>query len=354
MQVHQYHPTVTFGDAISNQMLSLQRLLQTMGYQSYLFCDRRPDHFQGRVLLRTEYADYAAPGSVLLAHYSLYYPPETMAWLDRLPGRKVIVYHNVTPYAYLARYDPAAAEAARLGREQLGEVLALADAAWGDSAYNRDELAERGAARLGVLPIVFEPGRYAVRPERKVLRQCRGGLNTLFVGRVAPHKCFEDLIVTFAHLQRHVRPGSRLLLVGSARGMEAYAGYLRALVEELGLSGVMFAGHVSAARLAAYYRSASVYLSMSEHEGFGVPLLESMFYGLPILAFKAGAVSETLGGTGILLVAKEHAAVAELIGLLAEDVALRERLIAGQRVRLQAFMPDRVRERLGELLGALD
>jgi glycosyltransferase involved in cell wall biosynthesis len=136
--------------------------------------------------------------------------------------------------------------------------------------------------------------------------------------------------------------------------MEAYADYLRALVEELALTNVLFAGHVNAAQLAACYHSASVYLSMSEHEGFGVPLLECMHFGVPIVAFKAAAVPETLGDAGVLVTAKDHAATAELIALLADDEALRDRVLAGQQARLGAFMPDRVRERLCELLGALD
>jgi glycosyltransferase involved in cell wall biosynthesis len=151
-----------------------------------------------------------------------------------------------------------------------------------------------------------------------------------------------------------VRPDSRLVLVGSARGLGTYAEYLHELVEKLRLTDVLFAGHVNAAQLAAYYASASVYLSMSEHEGFGVPLLESMFFGVPIVAYKATAVPETLGDAGVLITVKEHAATAELIGLLVEDQELRKRVIARQKARLAVFWPDRVGERLQELLGALD
>jgi glycosyltransferase involved in cell wall biosynthesis len=147
-----------------------------------------------------------------------------------------------------------------------------------------------------------------------------------------------------------VRPDSRLLLVGSARGTEIYAEYLSDLVAKLGLSDVVFAGHVSTEKLVAYYTSAHVYLSMSEHEGFGVPLLESMHFGVPIIAFKSTAVPETLGGAGMLITSKDYAAVAELIGLLAEDEALRARVIARQRERLQDFSPACVQKRLQQLL----
>jgi glycosyltransferase involved in cell wall biosynthesis len=224
------------------------------------------------------------------------------------------------------------------------------DAGWGDSAYNVDELAARGWKRLGVLPIVFEPQRYAVRPNRRVLRRCSDGLNVLFIGRVAPNKRHEDLIRVFCHLKRSVRPDARLLLVGSTLGTEAYADALQCYVQRLELPDVLFAGHVGAAEWVAYYHCASVYLSMSEHEGFGVPLLECMHFGVPIVAYKAAAVPETLGGVGLLLTARNYAATAELIALLDEDRDLRERVVARQRKRLQDFYPDRVRDRLAQLL----
>jgi glycosyltransferase involved in cell wall biosynthesis len=353
MQVHQFHPTLSFGDAIGNQILSVQRLLRRLGYRSEIFCEHLPDHFEGRATSFDRYARTSTPENVLLVHFSLVYSRQVMAWLRQLPDRKVLVSHNVTPHTYFSGVNTVMTESAREGREQIGEVLALVEAAWGDSRYNCDELAERGGSWAEVLPIVFDPARYAARPDRRILRQCQGGVNVLFVGRVAPHKRFEDLILTFAHLQRHVRADSRLLLVGAKRGMEVYAAYLDALVGRLGLRDVVFAGHVSGAQLAAYYRRASVYLSMSEHEGFGAPLLESMFYGVPIVAYKAAAVPETLGGSGILVKEKDHAAVAELIGLLSEDSELRNRTIAAQRERLRDFLPDRAQARLRELLAVL-
>jgi glycosyltransferase involved in cell wall biosynthesis len=274
-------------------------------------------------------------------------------WLERIPDRKVLVYHNITPHAYFAGVNDVYLEAARVGREQLSRLKALTEAGWGVSTFNCQELAEQGWLRVGVLPIVFDPKRYAVRPDRRVLKGWQGGFNVLFVGRVSPNKRFEDLILTFYYLKRHVQPDARLLLVGSPRGMEPYLEFLQALVKKLGLWDVAFTGHVSTEQLVAYYRCASIYLSMSEHEGFGVPLLESMYFGVPIVAYTAGAVPETLEGSSVLMTRKDHAAAAELIGLLLEDDHLRARVIARQRQRLQDFLPEKVEERLRELLHSL-
>jgi len=350
VQIHQFHPTVAYGNAIGDQVLSLQRLLRHLGYSSEIFCEQLPIHFQGRTRHIAQYSHYSSSANMLLLHFSLGYSSAVLSWLEQVPDRKVVVYHNITPHVYFDGINDVYQEAAEIGREQLDRLSVLTEAGWGDSTFNCQELAERGWARVGVLPIIFDPQRYKVRPDRQVLQRWRGGANVLFVGRVSPNKRFEDLILTFYYVKRLVRPDARLLLVGTAQGMEPYIDFLQALVKRLGLSDVCFAGHVITSQLVAYYRCASVYLSMSEHEGFGVPLLESMYFGVPIVAYKAAAVPETLGGSGVLVTAKDYVRVAELIGLLIEDTSLRGQIVARQRERLRDFLPEKVEARLRELL----
>jgi len=353
IQVHQFHPTVSYGDAVGNHVLSIQRLLRRLGYRSEIFCEHLPTHFEGRARQITQYARYSSPGNILVLHFSLGYSQEVMDWLEQIPDRKVVLYHNITPHTYFAGINDVYLEAAQAGRQQLRQLSTLTEEGWGVSEYNCRELAEHGWTRLGVLPIVFDPARYTARPNRKVLKRWQGGLNVLFVGRISPNKRFEDLILAFYYLKRFVRPDARLLLVGSAHGLEHYLEFLQALVKRLNLSDVVFTGHVSSSELTAYYRCASLYLSMSEHEGFGVPLLESMYFGVPIVAYRAAALPETLDGSGVLVTSKHYAAVAELIGLLVEDDALRGRIIARQRERLQDFLPEGVEVQLRRLLHRL-
>lgn len=352
-QIHQFSSSVTYGDGISNQVLSVQCLLRNLGYSSEIFCEHLPFHFEGTARSLAQYEAHSSPENVLILHFGVAYSPRVMHWLKQVPDRKVMVYHNITPHHYFGGIDLTSLDAAQRGRAQLDELREIAEAGWGGSAYNCRELAERGWQRLGILPIVFESHRYAARPDRGVLERYLGGANVLFVGRVSPNKRFEDLILTFYYLKRYVRPDARLLLVGSARGMETYLEFLEALVRRLDLADVVFAGHVGTSQLVAYYRCASVYLSMSEHEGFGVPLLESMYYDLPIVAHKAAAIPETLGGSGVLVNGKEYEATAELIGLLMEDQALRAQIVAKQRDRLQDFGLDRIQGRLRALLDDL-
>jgi len=348
-QVHQFHPRLSTGDAISDHIWSTRRLLAELGYRSEVFFAERPLAHGVRARTIDEYRTCAGAENVLLLHFSQVYSPRVMSWLRAVPDRKVLVYHNITPPSYFEGINPVYAAAARAGRAQLDALASLCEAGWGDSEFNCRELVTHGWRNVHVFPIVLDPRRYAVRPSRRVARQMAGALNVLSVGRTAPNKRLEDVILTFYHLERTC-PGARLWLVGSGHGMERYTGYLRALVSALGLRGVALTGHVSTRELVTYYRSATVYLCASEHEGFGVPLVESMHLGVPVVARRAAAVPETLGGAGILITEMDHATVAELIKVIATDSDLRERIVSRQRARARVFYPEAARERLRALL----
>jgi glycosyltransferase involved in cell wall biosynthesis len=105
--------------------------------------------------------------------------------------------------------------------------------------------------------------------------------------------------------------------------------------------------------LAAYYRWADAYISLSEHEGFCVPLVEAMATDVPVLAYAAGAVPETLGGAGVVFSPKDFEFAAEMLGTLVYDRPVRDRIISGQRRRVRDFAPDRIEQRLKAVLATL-
>jgi glycosyltransferase involved in cell wall biosynthesis len=189
-----------------------------------------------------------------------------------------------------------------------------------------------------VLPIMpdLDAGRRA--QSRVVRRLYRDGrTNVLCVGRVMPNKRLEDVVRAFAVFQRRLRPRSRLLLVGDTQACPHYADRLRELAAALGVRDVVFAGHVDDDELSAYYGLADALVSLSEHEGFCVPLLEAMASGVPVLASDAGATAETLGGAGVLLKDRHPELVAELLGRLTLEDPLRAAVLAGQARRIAAL-----------------
>jgi glycosyltransferase involved in cell wall biosynthesis len=133
-----------------------------------------------------------------------------------------------------------------------------------------------------------------------------------------------------------------------------YQTALEGFVTDLGLQdAVTLTGSVPAEVLAAHYRDADVFVCLSEHEGFCVPLLEAMQHDLPVIAYAAAAVPETLAGAGVVLTTKSPATVAAAIHTVVASPGVRDALVAAGRARLQDFTLARTRARYVELFGEL-
>jgi len=313
------------------------------------------------------YAEFAASGAgagdVVILHYAL--PSRMTDDLRAFPGRRVLLHHNITPPEFFASWDPEMVRICALGREQVASLRGDVDLALADSEFSRRELEEAGFARTGVLPIFMDFARYRVAPAPVLLRQLQDErTNILFVGRVAPNKRQEDLVRLASFWKRFVSPAVRLVLVGrlprraTGHGHPLRAHYfdaLQAFAYEEGLTPeeVHFTGHTDHADLLACYAAADVFVSMSGHEGFGVPLVEAMLMGVPVLARRAAAVEWTLGEGGITFGGRDLAELAEMARLLAAEGELRSRVLAAQARRLSAFAPPAVEADLRRVIDPL-
>ncbi len=333
--VHQLLSNYDYGDAIGNHARALRALLRRWGYASEIYAQYIHEGLARDARFYTRYREASAPGNILLFHFSI--GSDVTSFFAGLPDRKVLVYHNITPAEYFVGVNARVADRCRRGRWELERLAAVTDLALGVSEFNRRELEAAGFRQTGVLPVLLDETSYALPPVPALQQAYGQGTNLLFVGRVAPNKRVEHLLKTY-YFYRRLDPGSRLLVVGTAVDTEGYLAGCQKLAAELGvLDGVVFTGPVPQAELVTYYRLASVYLSLSEHEGFCVPLLEAMRFGVPIVAYAAAGVPETMGAAGVLVGEKDFPTLAELIHRVATEPALRERLVAGQRERLRAF-----------------
>jgi glycosyltransferase involved in cell wall biosynthesis len=347
--VHQLVPDFAYGDAIGNDVLAIHKALAARGWRSQIFAEHVHPRLRSRALSPAELAAEAGPEDVVLFHFSIGHPLADR--VPELPGRKVLRYHNITPARFLERLYPQAARRSRLGREQLARLAPLVELGIGVSDYNTGELEAAGCPATATVPILLDLEQLGAPPDPRVLERFRGqGPNLLHVGRVAPNKRIEDLVKVQYWLARLV-PGARLLIVGGG-DTNAYGRGVRQLVRELQAPGVHFAGHVSDAELLAYYRSAHLYLCQSEHEGFCVPLVESMHFDIPIVAYASTGVPGTLDDAGALLSAKDHVLTAEVCARVLGDDKLRQAMIQRGRRRLARFRPREVAEELCETLAA--
>lgn len=325
-------------------------MLRRLGHTSELYALTIDDELAGDVL------PFSDPGSrqadVTIFHYAL--PSPMSEAFAALPRGRVLQYHNVTPARFFARYDANLFRLATLGRQELATLADRTDLALGDSEYNRQELLALGFRQTGVFPIAVDLDRIRHAPRRPALEQVLGdGLtNFLFVGRIAPNKRIEDHIQLAEHYKRYVDVGYRFVFVGKTDCVPRYYAAIRAMLRqyEMPPERFLFTGAVPDEELATYYRMASVYISLSEHEGFCVPLVEAMASDVPVLAYAAGAVPDTLGGAGVLFSPKDLEHAAELLGIVAFDEGIRQALIAGQRRRLADFGDARIERELIALL----
>jgi glycosyltransferase involved in cell wall biosynthesis len=330
-------------DAVTNQALAWRRRFASWGWEGEDYVANIAPGVTPSQL--RPLPELPAEGPVVL-HYSGH-----AHGLEAAVGRTtLLVSHNVTPPRYFWAHQPVDAARCTLARDQLGELALAAGEVAGVSGFNARQLRELSGRSAEVIPILFEaspppaPDRAGPEP---------GAPRVLFVGRLAPHKRQDLVIEAFARLrQRH--PGARLNLVGTSLNGE-FEAELRRMADALAPGGVSFeTGGISREQLANRYRLADVFLCLSEHEGFGIPLLEAFHCGVPVIARDAGAVGEVVGDAGLLLGEEDNVAVAaELLSALVSDPELRDELRRRGRRRLEAYDPEATAAKMRAAIEAL-
>ncbi|MBA2504669.1 MAG: glycosyltransferase family 4 protein [Thermoleophilaceae bacterium] len=306
---------------------------QALAYRELLGGDIHAAAIEPRLKAAVEPLSRLEPGpdDTLLIHYSAYAPK--LEPLLELPQRTALVYHNVTPARYLWAHHPHVATLCALGRDHLPRYAQAVDVAIAVSEYNAAELRAAGAREVCVVPVLFDPQRLGPPGEEAPAQPPA----LLCVGRVVPHKR-PDLVKRTFELWRSERaPDARLDMVGEPLS-PAYG-------ESLGMP---LRGAIAQEELNAAYRGASVFLSLSEHEGFCVPLLEAFHFGVPVVARPVGGMPEVGGDAVLWTDGEDLAVVAELVDLAARDGELRAELARRGRERLREYAPERTAAALRE------
>ena len=345
----QFVPTLEPG-AVGAHTLELARLCDDMGVEHEVYAEhvREPWSDRGR-----DYRSYRGrAGDVLLYHVAI--GSNVADFVRERTETLVVDHHNITPASFFAAWEPAVVHGISWGRKQLGDLAPRTTLGIADSGFNQRELDALGYASTVTAPILLDTSTFdrAVDPNA-VERLRRPAPVWLFVGRVAPHKAQHDVIKAFWAYRSTYAPDAVLRIVGGSSS-DRYVDALRDLVAALQLEdAVELCGSVSDAELAAHYEAADVFVCLSDHEGFCVPLLESMHHGVPIVAYAATAVPETLGAGGVLLPGKGAAVVAAAVQRVLTDDALRDAVVAAGRRRLEDFSLDATRRRWREVLEPL-
>jgi glycosyltransferase involved in cell wall biosynthesis len=347
--VHQFVPTLNPHDATGTHTLLLRDILRQAGWRSEIFAEAIHDDLLSEAHKHWTYPDFAAEGDVAIYQFST--SSAVAGYLVEHPLRLILDFHNYTGPDLFAGWEPDTQARAARAAEELALLAPRAELGMADSSYNERALHRAGCRRTAVVPVLVDYARVTSIPDPRVAAElgalrATGGADILFVGRIVPSKAQHQLVKALWAYHRLYDPRTRLHLVGGTSSYD-YLRSLRQFIGDLGLARhVRLAGEVSDAALAAYFDAADAYLSLSVHEGFGVPLVEAMAAGVPVVARAAGAVSETVGDGALLLESADHVYVAAALHRVLSDAPLRGHLSAAGRGRLQAFTANSVSERV--------
>lgn len=343
MRVFQILTTFEYGDGVGNDCLAIKHVLKNNGYETEIFAEN----------IGTRVADEAKyigdmpetnDDDIIIYHFAI--GCDLNLKVLEMKGKLIIRYHNVTPPEYYKNYDSFAYSCCKKGYEDLEIVAKKSKYALSDSNYNNSEMIKAGFRGLAeVMPIMIPWDDYKKVPNYESINKFhKKGANLLFLGRVVPNKRQERLLEIFYYYKKYYDSDAKLFLVGSFLG--PYYEELQKYAELLELSDVYFSGKVKFDEILAYYDSADVFVCMSDHEGFCIPLLEAMKFQTPVVALNTSAVGETLGYGGVCVKEYNPLEIAALISRVNTNEDLRKKIISNQNERLKDFDTEKTERKL--------
>lgn len=332
--IHQFHAGSAFGDAVTNSMFFIRKILRDMGFISEIYVYYIAPELTHELFYYTEYKPNDK--QILLIHHSMGH--DIFDWITSLPDEKYLIYHNITPHDFFPMGSPNNYYS-QLGRRQLGLLKDFVKGSICVSQYNQQELLDLGFQNTRVIPLLLNIDEILGKKwNQDVEIRNSYQFNILFVGRIAPNKCQHDIIEIGSYLKSVLTVPFKIHLIGGYDPGDPYYQDLCIRINNKNLSDfVNIPGKVTDEDLYGYYRAADLFLCMSEHEGFGVPLIEAMVFNIPIIAYNSSNIPYTLENSGILVNKKDPIFIATLIDYLLQNKQILRRITHYQREHLTSF-----------------
>lgn len=346
MKIIQVIGSFSRGDGIGNHIWELHKIFRSTGYVSEIYSQYRNEKQDTKMVKNISELRDVKQDDILILHMCI--GSMVNRYVRRFSCKKVMMYHNITPPEFLKNYDISFYRTCRQGYKELKQLIGKFDTVIAMSEYNKKDLLQIGYQEpIHVLPGYLIPyDEYRKEPDQRVIQKYRDGKkNFLFVGRVVPNKRHEDIIRVFAYYQRYIDSEVRLLLVGNT-DLKNYVEDLKQYVRMIGARNVVFTGSVSFAELIGYYHAADIFLCMSEHEGFCIPLVEAMIFQVPVVAYGAAAIPDTMRRAGVVVQEKDPVIWSRVIEAILNREEVREEILGLERKRVDEVMEDSKKERI--------
>ncbi len=341
--IDQFHSGSASGDAVTNSMFFIQKLLENAGYISRIYVEHIADDLKDKVI---SYKCYKPDkNQILLIHHS--FGHDLDEWLKKLKGyNNILIYHNITPESYFPKGSSFYHYSIK-GREQLKLLKNIVIGAIGASELNSKELKKLEFKNVQTIPLLMDIEKIVnIKWNPSVFENNKKTFNILYVGRIAENKCHHDLIEIYKIFTQMSDRDSKLILAGDITSKD-YHKRLYELIYKYRLHNkVIITGKISDGDLIAYYKVSDVFLCMSDHEGFGVPLIEAMVFDVPVVAYDSSNIKNTLNGAGILFKEKNYEDIAGFLSVLSKNKILRRNILNGQREVIKNYSENRIKNAL--------
>lgn len=351
IRVVQVVGSLNYGDAVGNDVMAIKKALCENGYMTAVFTSVIDHKIDDKLVFYLEQIPQLQKEDIVIYHFGS--ADCSYEVIRDLKCKKILRYHNVTPPEFFKNYDKDSEKTTKNGLEQIQNMKDFFDYGMVDSEFNKQDLIRMGHTYpIDVVPILIPMDDYYKTPTQEVVNKYRDNdyTNIIFVGRIVPNKKDEDIIRSFAVYKRSYNRKSRLILVGNYAGQEIYYNELKRLIKDEGIDDVILTGHISFTDILAYYSVADLFLCLSEHEGFCVPLVEAMLFDIPIVAYKKAAVPETLGEGGMLIDRKQPEYVAEMMHRLLCNAELREQYHVKAKEKISGLQYECVKKQMIETI----
>ncbi len=346
MKIVQVIGSFSRGDGIGNHIWELHKIFCAAGYCSEIYSQYQNEKQQIKKVKNISELRNVKSDDILILHMCI--GSMVNRYIQRFSCKKIMIYHNITPPEFFKKYDINFYRMCKQGYKELKQLIGKFDCVAAMSEYNKKDLLQIGYREpISVLSGYLIPYyEYQKEPDQRIIEKYQDEKkNFLFVGRVVPNKKQEDIIRVFAYYQKYFDSKVRLIFVGNTN-LKHYVEDLKQYVQMIGVENVIFTGSVSFAELIAYYQIADIFLCMSEHEGFCIPLIEAMLFQVPVVTYKATAIPDTMGQAGVMMQTKKPVVWCQVIERVLNQEFIREKIILSEQKRVKERMEYRKQEKV--------
>jgi len=322
---------LVLADAIGHDVIEEFNCLQEEGIEAYIYAEGCSDETE-KLISEDSINLLSDKDTVLIYHHSIFWD-NGIELLENAQCKKIIRYHNVTPEHYFLPYSLELFKSCLFARRLNRELVNLDfDMLLSTSAFNARDFTNIGfpEERCRVLAPFHKIHEFDnTKADIATLDRLNDGkINIFFCGRVVPNKGHKHLLYTAYYSKILFDENIRFVIAGTFdERLTKYWDEIKTLSNTLGLSNVVeFVGKVSFNELKSYYLASHAFLLLSEHEGFCVPILESQYFKLPIIAYNSSAIKETMGDNQLTYDSLDYDVIASSIHTLYNDAEARQYL----------------------------